>query len=260
MNDLLNLPVGRFVSGSITDKRTTGHDGQPLPEDKQRFEFGVAVRKDDAGLVAIFGAMKGEAASQHGALPAVQAFDLNGYSWKVTDGDKPNRKGQVNENTTGCYVFWFSSSYPPQTVNAQNTMIDATEIKRGYYVDVAFNVKNNGKSGQQAGIYVNPTHVRLIAYGEEIRGGIDANAAFANTPAPTSLPPGASATPVASTPAPGTAPAPAGNAAPAPAASPAQAAPAPNSVTASPTNAAPAPAPAHDFVQNATLPGGMPQS
>lgn len=252
MTDLLNLPVGRFVSGSITEKRTTGHDGQPLPEDKQRFEFGVAVRKDDPGLPAIFGAMQAEAMTQHGGIPAVQNFQLDGYSWKVNDGDKPNRQGAVNENTTGCFVFYFSSSYPPQTVNAQNTMIDPTEIKRGYFVDVAFNVKNNGKTGGQAGVYVNPTHVRLIAFGEEIRGGVDANTAFANTPAPTNLPPGASATPVASTPAPGTA----GNAAPAPAASPAQAAPAPNSATASPTNAAPQPA--HDFVQNATLPGGMP--
>lgn len=259
MTDALQLPVGRFVSGSLTEKRTTGHDGKPLAEDKQRFEFGVAVLKTDPALPQVFAALQAEAMTQHGQYPAVQQFQLQGYSWKVSDGDKPNQRGETNSDTAGCFVFWFSSGYPPRTCDQQNSNCDPSTIKRGYFVDVVFNVKNNGATGNQAGIYLNPEWVRLIAFGEEITGGRSAAEAFANAPVPTALPPGASPTPVAGHAAPGmptTAPAP-GNVAPGAAQPPVNnAAPAPAPVqpspTASPYNAPGQPAPAHDFVQNAT--------
>lgn len=254
MTDPILLPVGRFVSGSLTEVRTTGHDGKPLPEEKQRFEFGVAVRKDDPALPGVFQQLQAEAMINHGSNPAVTQFQLQGYSWKVSDGDRANSQGVKNDNTTGCYVFWFSSSYPPRTCDNQNTPNDPASIKRGYFVDVVFNAKNNGATGAQAGIYLNPEWVRLIAYGEEITAGRSAADAFGNAPAPSpsQLPPGASATPVSSTAAPGMS----GNAAPASGAAqptPNNAAPAPapagSSPTASPSSA---PQPAHDIVQNAT--------
>lgn len=272
MTDALQLPVGRFVSGDLTTKRTTGHDGKPLPEDKQRFEFGIAVNKTAPELPAIFATLQQEAMIQHGHVPAVQQFQLQGYSWKITDGDKPNAKGETNSNTAGHFVFWFSSSYPPRTCDQQNAQCDPATVKRGYFVDVVFNARNNGATGTQAGIYLNPEWVRLIAFGEEITGGRSAAVAFANAPVPTQLPPGASATPVASHAAPGMpAAAPVaqavpvgvtgqplpGNVAPgvvAPTAAPATPAPAPAQglPTASPINAAQGlPAPAHDFVDSA---------
>ena len=45
MSDTCITPVGRFVSGSITEKRTTDYEGRTLPEEKQHYAFGVADRK-----------------------------------------------------------------------------------------------------------------------------------------------------------------------------------------------------------------------
>nr|AYD75906.1 conserved hypothetical protein [Pseudo-nitzschia multiseries DNA virus] len=264
MTDNIVTPVGRFVSGSITDKRTTDYENRPLPEDKQTYQFGVAIRKDDPGIGAVFTYIHGVAASVHAAHPSVANFNLDGYSWKVKDGDKPNTKGVVGENVAGCYVFFFSSSYPVRTCDASNADIAPADVYRGCYVDMAINAANNGLQGDRAGIYLNPVFMRMVAHGKPILGGVDAATAFGNA-APAALPPGASATPL-----PGSAPSAAMTGAPTPAA-PATSAPTPAApATSAPTPAAPAtsaPAPAHDFVQNATqqaapsVPGlpGMPR-
>ena len=41
------LPPGRFISGSMTQVRTANARGKPIPPEKQQYEFGVAIRKDD---------------------------------------------------------------------------------------------------------------------------------------------------------------------------------------------------------------------
>jgi hypothetical protein len=43
--DFFTPVVGRFVNGSITEKRTKDSDNREIPLDKQRFEFGVAFEK-----------------------------------------------------------------------------------------------------------------------------------------------------------------------------------------------------------------------
>lgn len=270
MSNSIQLPVGRFVSGSVTEKRKLDHRGDPLAEDKQRFEFGVAVDKNAPELPAVFGQLQAVAMEKHAGYPSVTNFQLQDYSWKISDGDKPNAKGQVNADTAGHFIFWFSSSYPVRTCDQNNTQCDPNMIKRGFYVDVVFNAKNNGSTGQQAGIYLNPEWLRFIAYGQEIVSGRSAADAF-GAPAPTTLPAGASATPLAAHAAPGVAPTPAaapmpGNVAPvagAPTAAPATPAPAPAQglPTASPGNVAPAPA--HDLVnaavgQQPAAPQGVP--
>lgn len=251
MTDNIVTPVGRFVSGSITEKRTTDYENRPLPEDKQTYQFGIAIRKDDPGIGAVFTYIHGVAASVHAAHPSVANFNLDGYSWKVKDGDKPNTKGVVGENVAGCYVFFFSSSYPVRTCDASNADIAPADVYRGCYVDMVINANNNDLQGDRAGIYLNPVFMRMVAHGKPILGGVDAATAFGNA-APAALPPGASATPL-----PGSAPSAVMTGAPTPAA-PAHTAPTP---------ATSAPAPAHDFVQNATqqaapsVPGlpGMPR-
>lgn len=251
MSDLITLPVGRLVSGSLTQTEKIDYKGQPIPEEKQRFSFGVAVPKDDLGLPGVFQALRAEAMTDtgHAALPAVVNMQLeDGYSWKVKDGDRPNSRGEVNENTRGCFVFYFTTSYLPNTCDNTNTACDAAIIKRGYYVDVVFSAVNNHNPAGTAGIFLNPQWVRHIAYGPEITGGISAKDAFADAPVPQQLPPGASRTPLVGNPAPAAAPA-----------TPPVMPGTPQSAvlpTASPSN--PAPSPAHDLVSNAIgkpLPG-----
>jgi hypothetical protein len=218
MSDTCITPVGRFVSGSITEKRTTDYEGRTLPDDKQHFAFGVAFPKTDPAMPAVFGYLQAAARAGHAGLPAVEAFDLNGYSWKIKDGDVPNGRGETNANTAGCYVFYFSPMYPVNCCDQTNATLPTDAVYRGCYVDMVIAAKSNGLRGDKAGIYLNPNWMRFIANGEKITGGVDAKTAFGgHTPA--ALPPGASASPVPSS---------------------------------APSAAMTAPAPARDFVQNAT--------
>lgn len=200
-SEMIVSPVGRYVHGSLTDKRDTDMDGRPIPEDKQQFEVGIAFRKDDPNINGVFQKIMQHAWTEFARAPniqqVIQSFNLDQFSWKISDGDRPNRKGQTNQNTVGHWVFYFKSSFPISVCDQRNATMDPANLKRGYFVDVAFTCAGNGEMGDRAGVYLNPQIVRFIAYGEEIRGGISADEAFKGHSVPTQLPPGASVTPVA---------------------------------------------------------------
>ena len=193
------VPVGRFVSGSLTEKRTTNSRRQPIPEDKQQFEFGVAVRKDSPGINDFWGQLINGAKACYAHNPAVHPVidawtqnGFNGFSMKVSDGDKPSlTTQQVNPNTVGCWVVWFSTNFI-KCANNQNIQIDPAEIKRGYYVDcTATLAPNNNAIGDGVGIFMNPGLVRLIGIGEEIVTGPSIEQLAASMPTAPQLPPGA---------------------------------------------------------------------
>jgi hypothetical protein len=194
-----NIPlVGRFVSGSLTHKRTKDFEGRPIPEEEQRIEFGVAYEKQAfwQWLTTDFynGVLTPAIGANQAAMGQVNQWfsSLSGFSMKITDGDKPGKNG-VNPNTVGHFVVWFSSIDTPQCVAGEAyAQIPAEDVKRGFYVTMAGNVKYNGQTGDRAGIYINATNVWLRAEGDVIAGQIDAETAFAglNTAAP-ALPAGA---------------------------------------------------------------------
>jgi hypothetical protein len=190
-------PIGRFVAGDVINKRTKDNDNRPIPEDKQRFEFGVAVEKQAAWalLTEQFYPWLGQvlAADQNALTRMTNWFStFDDFSMKISDGDKPNSKGVVNEHTRGHFVFWFSSQFAPNTYGPSNEDISAEAIKRGFYVQVAGSIAPNGQPGDSAGIYLNGSMIRLMAEGDEIRGGGDPEAAFGGTTgANVALPPGA---------------------------------------------------------------------
>jgi len=209
---LINSPLMRFVSGDIDKFRTHDHKNRPIPEDKQGTEFGLAVAKDNPALPAMFQAICAHLWTECAAVPAIlqkiqnvmQYFPLyvtthapqamDGFSWKMSDGDKPNAEGQVNEHTRGHWVFYFKSKFPIAFGNAQNAEIPVSAIKRGDYVDIAFQCAWNGLTGaDEAGVYLNPKVIRLQGEGPAIGGGIVSVAeAFASNPQPQyQLPPGA---------------------------------------------------------------------
>lgn len=242
-------PVGRFISGSLTEKRAKDNDNRPIEADKQRFEFGVAFNKQE--IWSLFAETwypyltQALATDQNAIARVGQWFQSPGakgiFSMKVTDGDMPNADGRLNENAKGCFVIWFSA-IDIKTVGPSNEDIASEMVKRGFYVQVAGNIKPNDQPGDRAGIYINANIVRLIAEGEEIHGGVDPETAFGGTTAPTALPPGAR--PVGSDngaasafppPPGGSAPAPAQTAPVAPGAAPAAPGAAPQT-TASPGN------------------------
>jgi Protein of unknown function (DUF2815) len=192
--------VGRFVSGSITEKRTKDQDNREIAPDDQRFEFGVAFERTSIWPMLIeqwYPYLASQLARDPNGMQRLQGWftTMSGFSMKVADGDKPSSKGVVNEHTKGCFVIYVSSSYPPKAVgpDAAFTEIDPAAIKRGFYVQIAGNIAPNMQPGDRAGVYVNCNVVRLIAEGDEIKGGVDAATAFGGTAAPMALPPGARA-------------------------------------------------------------------
>lgn len=195
-------PIGRFVNGSITEKRTKDMDNRPIDPDKQRFEFGVAFPKADLWPMLteqFYPWLATQAARDANAMQRISNWfsTFDGFSMKIADGDKPNSRGQFNENTRGCFVMYFSSKWAPQTVDPSNQNIAAGIVKRGFYIQIAGNIATNGENGaafqagDRAGIHLNGQFVRLCAEGDEIQTGPDAATAFGGVAAPTALPPGA---------------------------------------------------------------------
>ena len=197
---LFTTSAVRLVSGSVSEKVTKdrNNNNAPIPEDKQRYEFGVAMRKDDPDTIRIITEIHNHFAAQWandaGKLNALNNYWQNGcdgISLKIKDGDKPNSKGNVNDNTAGCYVFYFSNwgGEPMNTVDPMNQNIPPSAIKRGFYVQVAFGAKDNGEAyntnprQNRCGAYLDADVVRLVAEGDVITGGIDAETAFGGTTA-----------------------------------------------------------------------------
>ena len=197
--------VGRFVSGSLTQKRDKDIDGRPIAEDDRFYDYGVAVRKDDPWIGTFFAGLSNFLGTEWASHPAkLQAYNnwfntMSGLSMKISDGDKPNKKGQVNENTIGHFVFWFTSKYEVKTVDPHNQDIPPEVIKRGHYVQFAANIQDNDQPydpgpRNRAGVYLNPEVIRLVAEGDEIKGGVNAEEKMGGTTAANiQLPPGARA-------------------------------------------------------------------
>lgn len=201
-------PAARFITGDLTVKRATDADGRPVPPDEQDYQFGIAIAKDNPDFQRFWGEVFNYAMSYYGTDPEVSARmqrgfisskgPQGGFSWKIKDGDMPNSKGVINENAKGHWIVYMSTSYPVTAANAQNVSIDPKTIKRGNIIDVAGSFAINGERGDRAGVYINPSIVRFLAFHPdgEITGGLSAEQAFGGRPLP-QLPAGASQTPPA---------------------------------------------------------------
>lgn len=199
-------PVGRIVWGSVSERATKDYDGKDYAPGTGPYQFGLAIRKDDPGVNDMLGKIYNQAVAGYPNNAAMaqriqnewqSGFAGLSFRFKIKDGDKPNAKGQMNDNTKGCWVFSLSTTLDFKACNAQGQEISRAEIETGYYVDLNVSVRVNENTDGTAGVYINPNVVRLIAFGEKITGGMSIEDAFKGHAAPTILPPGASATPLA---------------------------------------------------------------
>ena len=207
-----NIPTGRIVQGSLHKKGEKDMQGRPIPLDKQRIYFGVAVPKQSPGVLDVINALVNfawtESANKRNAAgqavgPTIQAAIVRvaqnmadpGYSLKIEDGDLPGEDGKLRPNLAGCYLFKFGSgeleyykcwSYG----NGQYSPVAHDAIKRGWYVTVAGSAALNKNTDHTAGMYLNPRHVVLVGTGPEISTGPTVEQSFASAPAPV-LPAGA---------------------------------------------------------------------
>ena len=220
---------GRLVQGSLTEKDEKDHLGQPIPPEKQRYFFGVAIPKSDPNFANLWAQLYGMAATDYANVPLVmaqiqQGLQARDFAWKIQDGDVPTydqRTGQLRpipEHMAGHWILKFSTQFEVNCCDANNVDISRADIKRGDYIDVIFSSSVNEKNDATAGIYLNPIAVRRLGFGQAIGGGAPASGVFGKGPA-AQLPPGASAIPTAGSPPPmpaGASMPPAGAPAPAP--------------------------------------------
>lgn len=217
-------PVGRFVQGSLTlenkidpqtGKPKLGEDGQPI---KENF-IALAVRKDDPGLPAFMQLCIAQAQADFPHLFQNGQMVRPDFAWKMVDGDGIGSDGKPLSDKpgfAGCIVFKMGTRYLPKCFHAgkydptQMIQNPSEVIKRGFYIRVAGTVRGNGVTPQdktqKPGLFISPNLVELIAYGQEIVGGPDANKVFGGAGPVTALPAGASTTPLAPTGAVGNAP------------------------------------------------------
>ena len=204
--------AGRLVQGSLTEKDSRDHLGQPIPPEKQRYFFGVAIPKSDPNFANLWGQIYTMAATDYANVPLVmaqiqQGLQARDFAWKIQDGDAPTydqRTGQlrpVPEYMAGCWILKFSTQFEVNCCDANNIDISRADIKKGDYVDVIFSSSVNEKNDATAGIYLNPVAVRRLGFGAAIGGGAPASSVFGSAPG-AQLPPGASAIPTAGGPPP----------------------------------------------------------
>lgn len=201
----VTFPVGRLISGSVSEARTKDNKGNPLldkaGQPRSEFAFGVAYEKN--GAVAFYQTPWG--AIIYGVARAAfpHMYDPNGllkpgykFSYKVTDGDStefntavpPTRPCDVAE-WKGCFIVWFNSKFAPSTYDVRQwtpaqggspPALDASEIQCGDYVQVAGSIDSNGDT-QKSGTYANHSMVALAGYhpaGRIVRGPDASKAGF----------------------------------------------------------------------------------
>lgn len=216
--EFFTTPIGRLVWGSVSKPQTKDADGKPLViktgpdagKPTQRYAFGLAVPK---GAETHWNQTPWGALIWNTAIAAWPGGQTGAptFAWKVQDGDStvPNRRNNKpcdQEGYKGHWILSLSSSFPPSTHNANGTApVDPTQIKTGFYVQVAASVGGND-SIQNPGVYLNHSMVALAGFGPEITSGPDPTAAGFG--AGVAAPAGMSAVPVAGLPATGAAPAP----------------------------------------------------
>lgn len=272
MSDYLYLvtPLARLVRGSLTERAKEDYDGNPYAPGEGPFELGAAIRKDDPTtgefLTKLYQKAVADAPNMKAKIDAEwqSGFSVGAFRFKIRDGDKPNAKGQINQNTVGHWVLNLSTSLPSKFTYtdqyglklsdvmgqpiAPRTEIPPTMIKIGDFAHIAISTKYNGKLDHTAGLYLSQPAIMLAGYGEAISGGLSIDEAFASVPQASAPLPGMSVA---------AAPVPAGmalpNAAPATLSA---AAPAPGGAPSLPTAAPSNVQPHTGFLQNA--PVGLP--
>ena len=211
-------PVGRLVGGSFFDINTHDHENKPLAPEKHNWWVGLAFPKTAANwweeqgeLGAVFQAI----------MRAANSHYVNGepqqptFAWKIINGDDPKHASKTGY--AGHWVIGFSRNVAidacPVYNAAYQPVIDKNLAKKGYYYRISGSSVANGRTGNQAGVYINMEMAQLLYAGEEIISGPAPASVFGAAPA---MPEGAR--PIGVTPAPTPAATPV--AAPTPAATP----------------------------------------
>lgn len=167
----INLPVGRIVWGNpavsqikrnYTTKQPVLKDGKEIDE----WACGIAIPKEEF-TSKVWPFLHQEASKIYpNGVP-------RDFSWKYTDGDSVDEKGQPynkREGYAGHYILKISTeAFAPSIFKFENgayRQIAQDEIKCGDYV--VPNVTIKAHSNNSGGLYINPNGFELVGYGSKI--------------------------------------------------------------------------------------------
>lgn len=196
------LPPGRAVSGNFAVPSEKDYYGKD--RDKPQFYFAVAVSKQDPRTGQVNQNIMGHAWHSYAGLQggqgvqqAIQSAPIGArippdfrapFAWKIEDGDAP--ENAQKEGWAGCWVYKFTSTFPIKCCDQNNNQIDPRVVQLGWFVEVSASCVINGIVGDTAGVYLNPSYVRVgVNSAPVIVPGKTAEQAFGA--APMQLPAGA---------------------------------------------------------------------
>jgi hypothetical protein len=185
--------TGRMVQGDLytpSDKDADGNlrtikTGPNAGKAKSSYFLAVAVPKTQAAWWSEPWGAQALAVVQQD-WPRGEYSQRTDFAYKILDGDQKTSTGKTINNAAGCWVIRLESMVQPAlwNSNASARLVEPNAIKRGYWVQVAFDYKGNGQA-TKPGMYANPVHVALAGYDEEIVSGPDVAAAgFGNAALP----------------------------------------------------------------------------
>lgn len=177
----LYVPNDKDADGNLRTIKTGPNAGQA----KASYYIGVAIPKTaPVWYQEPWGAQALAVVQQD--WPRGEYSQRADFAYKILDGDQKTPTGKTLNNAAGCWVIRLESMVQPALWNSNATarLLEPNAIKRGYWVQVAFEYKGNGQA-TKPGMYANPVHVALAGYDEEIISGPDVAAAgFGNAALP----------------------------------------------------------------------------
>lgn len=224
-------PLFRIVQGNPHEPSLTDQNGQPrvvksgpnTGQPSPQWYIAGACAKNDPEWPAFHAMLYAEArAAWPHLFDAVTGACIKpDFAWKIEDGDDttPKYNAKTQKTTRNCdregwaghWIVKFTSGFPPTFFEQPDPSKDVflqlgeeakTRVAGGDYVKISGNTQTNG-SPQTPGIFVNHRMVLIVAKGQPITSGPDAQTAFGGS-SPTQLPPGATPLPPAAfTPPPG---------------------------------------------------------
>lgn len=165
--------VYRLVAGSFSEQNTVDHEGKPIAPEKYNWWAGLAIPKtpgildwkQEVGNPTLMAILKaGQEAFPNGE------WQSPNFSWKIKDGDSLNKHGE--QHYPGHWIVGFSRNQqigPVPCYNQSCAPIQPMETKKGWSYKISGSSVGNGRTGNQAGVYVNMEMVQLcIANPEDI--------------------------------------------------------------------------------------------
>lgn len=189
----LTTPVGRLVQGDCfepqkTDKPKLIKSGPKAGQPVEEFFIALAIDKNNPEYAPFYEKLCSETRRLWPELFNDQGVcNRPNFAYKIIDGDSkiPNQNGKIPCERPGFPGHWIlncSTGFKPYIFERGgiHELTDKNAIKRGYFIRLEVAIRSN-KYSQRPGIFMNPTKVEFVGYGEPLETKITGDV-FGNAP------------------------------------------------------------------------------